>query len=72
MERFAAGQLVAKPDAEVAFAPATTVATTSRLLVSGVTETDTGSTGWSRTLEIIGDEGPSSVTVERVYPVRDV
>lgn len=71
-ERFAAGQLTAKPDAVVAFAPATTIATTSRLVVTGVTETSAGNVAWSRTLEIVGDSGPSSVTVERRYPARDV
>lgn len=72
MERFAAGQLTAKPDADVAFAPGTTIASTSRVVASGITETDAGNVAWSRTLEILGDSGPTSVTVERVYPARDV
>lgn len=72
MERFAGGQLNGKPDGDVAFAPATDIALTSRLVVTGVTETDVGDVGWTRTVAIIGDSGDTSVTVERVYPVRDL
>ena len=71
-ERFRAGQLRAEPTAVVAFAPGTTIASTSRLVVTGSVETGVGTASWTRTLEVLGDSGPTSVTVERRYPCRDV
>ena len=73
LEQFAAGQLTSKPDAEVAFAPGTEIdPTVSILACSGIIATDAGNVAWARTFEVIGDTGATSVSVERVYPVREV
>lgn len=71
-ERFAAGQLRAEPTCVVAVPAGSELNINARLIATGSVDTGVGAAAWTRTLEILGDSGPTSVTVERKYPCRDV